>query len=227
MAFNVRDNKTGGDFEKMAPGLKQAVCSHLVDLGTQETLWGDKRRVMLLFEFSETMKDGRPFMLQKEYNPTLVENSNLRADLETWRGRQFSNQELGLDQSGNPDPNLAGFDLESVVGANCFINVGDKTSKQGKIYSEIKNINPLPPEYPKIKPTGQPVPDWIQDKAKKGKAISDLEAFNQAPPPPPPPPPAPAQQAPGHAPAPDMSQVSAPAQPGVPGPAIQDDDLPF
>jgi hypothetical protein len=57
MSIIVKDN--GKDFERLEPGLHHAVCSHVVDLGLQDTPFGPKQKIAICFETEEKMQDGR------------------------------------------------------------------------------------------------------------------------------------------------------------------------
>lgn len=167
MSFFV-ENK-GGDFERVAPGLHLARCYRIVDLGTQKTEFKGQikfqRKVMLGWEILGTddrnkpirMADGRPFAIFKNYTLSWADSSNLRQDLQSWRGRPFSSEEVQR------------FDLKNILGAFCMLNVIDHQSKNGRTYSNINGVTPVPPM---IKAAGLPAgvnppelfnlsqPDW-------------------------------------------------------------------
>ncbi len=58
------------------------------------------------------MEDGRPFGVFKTYTASLFEAAALRKDLESWRGKSFSEQEL------------KGFDITNLIGCTARIEVG-------------------------------------------------------------------------------------------------------
>lgn len=78
--------------------------------------------------------DGKPapMTIQREYTLSLSEKANLRHDLESWRGRQFTPAEL------------EGFAVEKVLGQPCMLSVIHKTTGKGKIYGAISGISGLP-----------------------------------------------------------------------------------
>jgi len=127
---------TGGDFEPAPVGVWQAVCVDVVDLGMVETTWqGEtktKHMLRVVWQLEEAMENGKPFIVASRYTASLHEKARLRADLEAWRGRAFTEAEL------------AGFDVESVIGANCLINVTHRASeKTGKTFANVASIMPL------------------------------------------------------------------------------------
>jgi hypothetical protein len=141
--------KDSGDFLSVPAGMHLGRCYRIVDKGTQRG-FQDKLQptVMLQFEIHGedaegqplTTKDGRPLSQSKSYNCTLSEKSNLRQDLQMWRGRDFTAQEL------------RGFELKNVLGAWAMLTIIHKEAN-GKIYTKIVAINPVPAN---IKKAGMP-----------------------------------------------------------------------
>lgn len=128
----------GQDFELTPAGTHAAICYRVIDLGTQKRTYGtdvkDVHQLLISWELpDETMKDGRPFTIHSRYTLSLHERSKLRADLESWRGRPFTEAEL------------EGFDLENLLGKACLVNVVHNPSKDGKrIFANIAALTPIP-----------------------------------------------------------------------------------
>ena len=107
----------GGSFEKIPEGTHIARCVQVVDLGTQYSTYYEKssHKVMIGWEIPavhhEYQGEVKPALIWNRYTVSLHENSNLRKDLEAWRGRQFT------------DAELAGFDVETVAGVECMLSV--------------------------------------------------------------------------------------------------------
>ena len=120
----------GSSFVPCPAGLHQAVCCDVVDLGNVESVYGVKHKVTLVFQVNEPMDDGRPFLVQRRYTVSLDQKSSLRKDLESWRGRPFTADEL------------KGFDLEKLLGVNCQLNV-QQNDRDGTTYANITAIVPL------------------------------------------------------------------------------------
>jgi hypothetical protein len=127
--------KTGGDFVLCPAGSHLAVCVDVVDLGMVETTWeGQKKsqhKVRLVWQIAERTADDKPFQAQRRYTLSLDDRAALRKDLESWRGRPFSEQEL------------LGFDLEALVGIGCMISVVHQ-SRDGKTYDNVSGVMKLP-----------------------------------------------------------------------------------
>ena len=95
---------SGNDNPPMPSGIKFAVCVGVYDLGTHFDRMYDKERHSGVFIFevpSERItitKDGEdkdlPRQISNRYTLSLGEKANLRRDLESWRGRGFSEEEL-------------------------------------------------------------------------------------------------------------------------------------
>ncbi|MAL17151.1 MAG: hypothetical protein CL667_05505 [Balneola sp.] len=112
-------------------GLHPAVLVDAVDLGEQESTWGKKHRLSLVFETQQKDEDDKPFILAKRYTWSLHEKSNLRKDLERLLGKKFSSQEL-----------LEGIDLEAHIGMSCNILVVHNETED-RIYANIESLLPF------------------------------------------------------------------------------------
>lgn len=140
------------DFEKPELGFQLAVCSHVTDIGEQETARGPKQKVVLSFELEQKMADGRPFMISNFFTKSLYEQAKLRAFLKNWRGKDLTPVELEH------------FDLDKLIGVNCMLNLVETVAKNKKTYVNIGAIAACPKGTAQIKPVGQPVPEWISKK---------------------------------------------------------------
>lgn len=135
-----------GSSESFAPapvGVHQAVCVDVVDLGVLEVTWGGQtkkqHKVKIVWQIEELMETGKPFLVSNRYTLSLHEKSRLRADLQAWRGKPFTEDESQR------------FDLETLIGVNCLLNVIHKTSeKSGAVFANIAAIMPLKKGMPKI-----------------------------------------------------------------------------
>lgn len=143
----------GADFKPTPAGVFIARCYRIIDLGTQRGEWKGKekwsRKIVFSWElFGEeddgtplVAEDGFPLVVSKRYTLSLGENSNLRADLKSWRGRDFTLDELN------------GFDVKNVLGAYCMLNI-THDEKDGKTYANVASISPLPSALRNAKPDG-------------------------------------------------------------------------
>ena len=131
--FIPKPNETT-DFVPPPAGTHLAVCYRFIDLGTQETEFnGQKkhqRKVLVGWELpDEMMEDGKPFIIQKRYTWSMSEKANLRADLESWRGKSFEDKDFGP----------GGFNIKNVLGKPCVLTIVHDT-KNGKTYANIAAV---------------------------------------------------------------------------------------
>ena len=165
MSFYVEDK--GGNFERCPSGMHLARCYRIIDLGTQKSEYMGQtkylHKVMLGWEIHGMnddgtpikMQDGRPFAIFKNYTLSWSEKANLRLDLQSWRGRPFSQEEMRK------------FDLKNVLGAWCMLNVIERPGQDNKIYTNVAGVTPVPAM---IKQNGLPT------------AVNKNELFNIAEP---------------------------------------------
>ena len=112
-------------------------------------------------------------VISKEYTVSLGEKANLYGDLVSWRGRDFTEEEL------------QGFQIKKILGANCLVNV----VKNKKGYSQVAAVAKLPKGMTAKKgtyqllydmdegvtPIPEDVPEWIVKKIKASSEYLALE----------------------------------------------------
>lgn len=180
-----------GDYEIPAEGVYIAKCFKLIDLGTQWIEFaGEKKqqaKVLVSWELLDpeaNMKDSRPFAVSKRYTASLHEKSALRKDLQSWRGKKFTAEEL------------EGFNLKKVLGAYCQLQIVHTQSGEST-YANVDTImstrekptgiNPLAsfdldePDLElfetfsdKLKETIKASPEWRM-KEQETQAVSELK----------------------------------------------------
>lgn len=115
MAIYAKASGGGQEYTPAPAGAHAAVCCDVVDLGILEVTFGGKtkkqHKVNIFWQIAEDRDDGKPFMVRKRYTLSLHEKASLRKDLEAWRGRAFTPQEL------------EGFDLEQLLGKPCMLSI--------------------------------------------------------------------------------------------------------
>ena len=154
----VVSDSGGGSFALPEAGLHNAVCSKIFDLGTQEGFEGKPRHELVVYwELEEKIPDGeyagKPFTAMKSYTASLNEKARLREDLESWRGRAFTPDEL------------QGFDLDNVIGKQCTLNLVHKESN-GKTRAKVGAVMAKQKNAPELVPTlgDDFMPGWIAEK---------------------------------------------------------------
>lgn len=152
MSLTARDSG-GGSFTPVSPGMHLARCYRIVDMGTQKTEFQGQakhlQKVMLQFEVHGEDDSGKPLVtakgepmsISKNFTLSLAEKATMRKDLQAWRGRDFTPEEL------------RGFELKNVLGAWAMITASKALGGNGKEYTNIVSINPVPMA---IKKAGMP-----------------------------------------------------------------------
>ena len=158
MALIAKDTGSG-EFEPIPGGMHNSVCARLYDLGEQPGFNPGTfaHKIVILWElatrYSSGEYNGQRMRVSKTYTLSLSEKANLRHDLESWRGRAFTEQEL------------QGFDVEKVMGVPCTLNLVETinpTSK--KRYVKVAAVMPLMSGAERLVPETPAdfVPEWIQ-----------------------------------------------------------------
>jgi hypothetical protein len=173
MGFIAKDSG-GGNFKRVPSGVHIGRCFSLIDLGTQETSgqFGVKMQHKIrigweLFGEDETGApltvdvDGKsmPMTISKSYTVSLHEKASLRKDLAAWRSRDFTEEEARA------------FDVSALLGAYCMVNV-TTSETNGKIYSNVAGLSPLPAVIKKNKPAG------VHEFVRFDLDEPDMEVFN-------------------------------------------------
>lgn len=150
MSLSVSSGNAGS-YALVPEGVYIARCYRLIDQGTQTStgMFGTKsaKTISISWELLDDdvkMEDGRPFAVHKNYSASLHEKATLRKDLEAWRNKRFTEEEL------------ADFDLNNVLGTYCQIQVAHSTDGQ---YANVQSI--MAAKFAKDKdgkPIGQPKP---------------------------------------------------------------------
>ena len=164
--------KAGATFTPCPAGSHIAVCCDVVDLGLIETNYKGQKpkkqhKIKIVWQTPEIRDDGKPFLVSKRYTNSLHEKAALRKDLEAWRGRSFTDEEL------------QGFDVETVISVGCMLGVIHNASG-GTIYANVSSLMKLPrgmtapaidPAY--IRVADRPVED--EENAVEGSDSGDWQ----------------------------------------------------
>jgi hypothetical protein len=148
MTMGLVAKDSGGDrkFENAPAGAYVARCFRVVDLGTQTfQVMGETKQAhqcLITWELGKTMEDGKPFTISEKYTVSLHEKAKMRAVLESWRGRKFTEAER------------KGFDLKNLLGKVCFLNIVH--SQRGeKTYANVASVMPVPEGIASPPPTNE------------------------------------------------------------------------
>jgi hypothetical protein len=146
MPINV-SNKTKSD--PVPAGTHHAVCYGVLAVGTQPSeKFTPRQKIIVSFEIPGeriTIKDkDLPRGISKRYTLSLNEKASLRKDLQSWRGRPFTQDELN------------GFDVSKLIGSNCLISVLH-SDRAGALYADISGISALPKGMVAARPENPPL----------------------------------------------------------------------
>ncbi len=138
--------EVGGSFETVEAGLHIARCIRIIDKGTH---WNEKfgnsiHELTVMFELPETrMQEGKnkdkPFAISLGFggvvNLSMSAKSNLRKNIESWKGKKFTDTEAEK------------FDILGLVGTTAYINI-IHSEKDDNVYANISSIIPFKGECP-------------------------------------------------------------------------------
>jgi hypothetical protein len=164
-----------GNFETCDVGVHQAVCVFVEDIGTHEGSYNGKpiqrHQIVICWEIAQNMTQGEyagnPFMISKFYTLSLSEKANLRKDLQSWRGKDFTDEEL------------KGFDVEKLKGANCMLNIVEHEKRDKSKTVKIAAIMPVSKDTKKMKPVCTKAPEWIGKLRNESIEMKDCGAFGE------------------------------------------------
>ena len=206
----VVENSGGGNFKPVSAGVHLSRLYRIIDLGTQKSEFEGKtnflHKVKFVWEVHGEDDDGNalvtdknePMIITKDYTLSWGEKANLRKDLESWRGRPFTDEEQRR------------FDLKAVLDQWCMINVQHKPRQKGGVFANIVSVSPVPKlvkqnGLPKghnpcaiflvsnpdmelfdtfsdyLKQTIQASPEWRSTAKKESKPDSGFDDFEDAP----------------------------------------------
>ena len=142
MSINATNN--GVARELIPAGNYIARCYMMIEIGTvDEYVMGKNvraKKVRIGWELPTELKVFReekgeqPLVISKEYTLSMNEKANLRKDLKSWRGKDFTEDEA------------KSFDITKLIGAPCMLNIihKPKVSDPTSSYEQIAGITPMP-----------------------------------------------------------------------------------
>lgn len=126
----------GGSFTPAPTGTHIARCIRITDLGTQHGEYKGqptrRNQILVTWELPDELieVDGKemPITTSRFYTNSLGEKANLRKDLESWRGRTFTEDELRK------------FDLQTIISRPCMLTI--VSGENGK--TKVASVSGLP-----------------------------------------------------------------------------------
>ena len=160
----------GNEFAKVEPGTYIARCYSMIEVGHVEKEFnGEKKKrheVSITWELPEELavfneeKGPEPYVVSKTYTLSMHEKSALRKDLESWRGKGFTELEA------------AKFDITKLIGVPCILSIVHQPGKTdpSKNYVVVSAISKLM--------KGQECPPQINPTKVLSFDKFDTEVFN-------------------------------------------------
>ena len=141
--MSIIAEKKKGDYPIAPAGNHVARCYSMIHIGTIEKDYGKGAEkanlVQIVWELPNELyvfdeeKGEQPFVISKDYTLSMHEKANLRKDLESWRGKGFTNAEVEA------------FDITVLLGIPCMLNIIHKEAKtSGNQYALVSGITPMP-----------------------------------------------------------------------------------
>jgi len=141
MSINATNNGTAR--ELIPAGNYIARCYQMIEIGTVDEFVMGKpvraKKVRIGWELPTELKvfkeekGEQPLVISKEYTLSMNEKANLRKDLKSWRGKDFTEKEAQC------------FDITTLIGVACMLNIIHKPNKDNtRSYEQIAGITPMP-----------------------------------------------------------------------------------
>lgn len=157
---------------KVPEGLHLGVCSGVIHLGTQTKTFNGKvmesYQLLLLFEVPIAGED-QLASISIETKMSLHSQATLYKLLTGWFGKKYFDK---LEEAKKD------FEEKDLLGKGVYINVSESKSENGKVYSKINALSPLPAGIQPPAPSKllfynlegeipDELPDWIKNNIKK------------------------------------------------------------
>ena len=186
----IANKPESNEFAKVEPGTYIARCYSMIEIGTVLNEFNgetkERKMVSITWELPEELavfheeKGPEPYVVSKSYTLSMHEKSTLRKDLESWRGRGFTEAEA------------AKFDITKLIGVPCLITITHKPGVQDptKVYATISAISKLmkgqecPPQVNKTRILSYDNFDWnifeslsefMKEKIKSSQEFKTLQ----------------------------------------------------
>ena len=166
-----------------------ARCVSMIDLGHHsDSFDGKDKRVhkcRFTFELPNELhtfsEEGgpEPYLVSREFNLSLHEKASLRAFLQSWRGKPFTEAQASK------------FDVSVLIGIPCMLNIIHVPSKDGtRTYANISSVAPVAKgmaDVPQITPSFEfslgefdaakleTLPDFLKEKIKPSEEYMALQ----------------------------------------------------
>lgn len=152
MGITVNIN-SGKDYEKLPEGVFPAVLADIVDLGVQDTQYGPKEKVRLVWLTNQVDSEGHTMRAFETFTKSLHEKAGLRKRVDP------------IIKANNlaPIPDKGTYDLDALLGINRRLVIQHNESAKGDVYANVTStLTPDPGQTIRI-PS-----DFKRKEASKG-----------------------------------------------------------
>ena len=192
--------RSGSDFEYPNIGLTPAVFINVIDGGYEKVIYmgqdkGYQRKIFILWEIDQRITKGdfagQHMIISKEYTFAVSPKSNLRKDLESWRGKVFEEKHNSngtvtlIGEKKNKETGKiekTAFSIDMLIGASCILNL--QNVSKTKTFISPTSILPFDKKFQKVNREIEPnyIPDWIAKKIAERPTHNpdELEAPNNS-----------------------------------------------
>lgn len=164
----------GAGFEVPPPGAYPAIVVGLVDLGTHEETYEGKayesRKLLVCFELggnsaapAPRTKEGKPFVLARQYSVSFAETCKLRQVMESLRGKNYS-----VDDD---------IDYSKLMGVKLQVTLKGGKSQRGNDYVTLDGVSPLVRGTVVDKSVHTPFGWYMDDEAKTPPDLAQIPAW--------------------------------------------------
>lgn len=176
MSDTITATATASKFKPHPDGQFVAQCVDTIDLGEKVQDFPGSTPYLakccaLVFRTGERNEETGEFIdVAKEYTVSMGEKANLRKDLEQWRGKPYTKEQVE-----------AGVPLDKLTGNHALITVAHRVSGKGRTYANITAIVGVPKQMASTVETfsGYERADyWSQKKQEYAEAAAKFREQN-------------------------------------------------
>lgn len=121
-------NSSGGDFPVLDEDAYLGRIYSIVDIGMQETLYGNKGQLIITWEIPSELSEGLPYAISKFYTASLNEKANFCKDIEAMTSK------IPAEAKENFDPS-------KLLGITAQLSISKGQNKEGYDRNKIEQVS--------------------------------------------------------------------------------------
>jgi len=118
-----------GTWENPDAGEHSAVLCDVILNKNEQTSFGEKDQLYLVFQLESTMADGRRHSIRRKFTASLNPKANLNKFLAKWRGKPIADGES--------------INFKGMIGIGCVLEIEHSEGMDGKIWANIDRARAL------------------------------------------------------------------------------------